>query len=251
MDRKSQRREHRGARVSPGTVALLCAGHARYTQVLQCFMALDLPPGTRTHIYGGGVDVPHNRNKIVSTFQGDWLLMIDDDQLFTPDLAMRLLRRLDQPRVDVVVPLILRRSPPHEPVLELLPTGATELVRVKLTDQSGLLPVYAAGTGIVLIRRRVFERIGEPWFERHPRLSDDYYFCVRAQEAGCGVFCDLDVRVGHVAPMAVWPTRLPNGRWAAAYTTMTIGGVDAVQTEVARMEKATRRSRQGVSAHKG
>jgi hypothetical protein len=171
MDRKSQRREHRGARVPPGTVALLCAGHARYTQVLQCFMALDLPPGTRTHIYGGGVDVPHNRNEIVSTFQGDWLLMIDDDQLFTPDLAMRLLRRLDQPRVDVVVPLILRRGPPHEPVLELLPTGATELVRVKLTDESGLLPVYAAGTGIVLIRRRVFERIGEPWFERHPQVE--------------------------------------------------------------------------------
>jgi len=51
--------------------------------------------------------------------------------------------------------------------------------------------------------------------------------------------------------MAVWPTRLPTGRWAAAYTTMTIGGIDAVQKEIACMEKVTKRSRQGVKVHRG
>jgi hypothetical protein len=247
---RRQARLKRQQAVLPGTVALLCAGSARYTQVVQCFNALEAPEGTERHIYCGGPDQSSNRNDIIRSCRGDWLLMIDDDQIFAPDLLMRLLRHFHDLAVDIVAPLILRRRPPHDTVMGNAPAGDDQPPPpIELTTQRGLLPVHVVGSGILLMRRRVFERIEQPWFERHPQLSEDYYFCIKAQAVGCGVFCDLETRAGHILPMVVWPSRLPGGNWGSSYTTLTVGVGDDVVLMVTEAEHQTRRPGPGATVH--
>ena len=241
----------------PGTVAFMTVGLGRYTAAAQCMLALQKPENTHSEWFSGGVNIAGNRNIVGAQFAGDWLCMIDDDQVFAPDLLLRLLRHLADDRVDIVVPLILRRNPPHAPVL-LIPapikgtrTRVVELnhreqpvrfvlQRATLANQRGLQAVEAAGSGIMLIRRRVFERIEPPWFERKGELGEDFHFCLKARAAGCGVFCDFGVTAGHVTPMAVWPTRQPNGRWGTTYSYVHLGQQEVVTRLVALDARGTR-----------
>jgi hypothetical protein len=243
----------------PGTVAFMTVGLGRYTAAAQCMLGLQKPDGAHSEWFSGGVNIGANRNIVAAQFAGDWLCMIDDDQVFAPDLLVRLLRHLADDRVDIVVPLILRRNPPHAPVL-LIPapmkgtrTRVVELnhreqpvrfflQRATLANQRGLQAVEGAGSGIMLIRRRVFERIEPPWFERKGELGEDFHFCLKARAAGCGVFCDFGVTAGHVTPMAVWPTRQPNGRWGTTYSYVHLGQQEVV-TRLVALDASARRAR--------
>jgi cellulose synthase/poly-beta-1,6-N-acetylglucosamine synthase-like glycosyltransferase len=243
---------------APGTVAFMTAGLGRYAAAAQCMVALEKPAGATVEWFSGGVNIASNRNVVAAHFAGDWLCMIDDDQVFTPDLLHRLLRHLANDRVDIVVPLILRRNPPHAPCLLVSgpPKGArTQVVDVqqgrqpvryflrqmKLTNQRGLQAVEAAGSGIMLIRRRVFERVPRPWFESRGDLGEDFHFCLKARAAGCGVFCDVDTTAGHVTPVAVWPTRQPSGRWGSSFSYLHLGQLGIVKWFVKMDSKAKRK----------
>jgi glycosyltransferase involved in cell wall biosynthesis len=202
-------------------VVLLAAELGRYTVAQQCFDALDLPAGTKRVRHAGRSNLADTRNAIVDAFAGDWLAMIDDDHVYPPDMVVRLLRHFRNPRVDVITPLVVRRTMPHQNVLVMAsedPAKPHETRQVVLqpTD-GGLLEVQAAGSGVMLLRRRVFEKIARPWFE-WGRTSEDFALCLKAKAAGLGVFCDLDTRVGHILPMIVWPARAADGRFVPMYT---------------------------------
>jgi hypothetical protein len=204
---------------------MLAGGDVRYTLSAQCLLALDLPEGSRREFYSGAIDVPHNRNQIAASFTGDWLLMIDDDHAFTPDLARRLLRHFADDRVDIVVPLVLNRGYPHHPMIGFESGRPTHPVRIAaLTDETGLMRVDYAPTSAILFRRRVFERVPGPrWFERNPRLGHDYHFCAKARKHGCRLFCDLDTRIGHLTATIIWPSRnTPGGRWSWARSGISV-----------------------------
>lgn len=226
----------------PGTVALLCGELGRWTVGQQCFAALDLPHGTIRRIFSSNVNIPDSRNAMMMSCAGEWLAMIDDDQVYSPDLIRRLLRHLRDSRVDIVTPLVLRRDPPHLPVL----LGASKhpvdepfaLRQLVLRDtDTGLLEVQATGTGVMLVRRTVIERVPEPWFEFGSTIGEDYQFCMKAQAAGCRIFCDLDTRVGHIIPMAVWPHRNADGSHVVKYTLVpSVGSQDRVIEIVRRLD---------------
>jgi hypothetical protein len=244
MARKSGHRQpiRKGEAEAPGTVALLCGELGRWTVGHQCFAALDLPDGTTRRIFSSNVNVPESRNGMMSSCEGGWLAMIDDDQIYSPDLIRRLVGHLRDPRVDIVTPLVLRREPPHLPVflgpsknpvdepLELRPI-------VLKPGDAGLLEVHATGTGVMVMRSSVIERVPEPWFEFGSGIGEDYNFCMKAQSAGCRIFCDLDTRVGHVIPMAVWPHRHEDGSHGVKYTLVpSVGSQDGVIEIVRRLE---------------
>jgi glycosyltransferase involved in cell wall biosynthesis len=218
----------------PGTAVLLSAELGRYTVAQQCFDALELPPGTTRLRHAGRSNVADNRNAIAESFTGDWLAMIDDDHVYLPDMLQRLLRHLDNPKVDIVTPLIVRRTLPHQNVLvsasaDPAKPHETRQIVLNHTDQ-GLREVEAAGTGVMLLRRRVFDRVGRPWFE-WGRTSEDFALCLKARAAGCGIYCDLDTRVGHLLPMIVWPARAADGRFVPMYSHFASAGTAAVTLE--------------------
>ena len=221
-----RRRAEREKAIAPGTVALLSGGLGRYTVAHQCFTALELPPGTHREWFNGTVSIHASRNLIADQFRGDWLLMIDDDQVYLPDMAMRLLAHLADDRIDIVVPLIVQRYSPHGAVIRRHDAATDTYKQITLTTERGLLEVDAAGTGVMLVRRRVFDRVPWPPFGLSVLigLGEDIYFCREATKAGCRVWCDLETRVGHITPAAVWPS-WKNGRWMVMWTALGLGSV--------------------------
>lgn len=230
MARKSRGRRRTVVKSTPGTVVLLSAELGRYTVAQQCFDALELPPGSQRLRYAGRSNVADSRNAIAEMFTGDWLAMIDDDQVYQPEMLVTLLRHLEDPRVDIVTPLIMRRRFPHPNVLVLAsddPAKPHETRQLVLDrKERGLREVHAAGAGVMVLRRSVFERVPKPWFE-WGRMSEDYTLCLKARAAGCGIYCDIDTRVGHILPMIVWPGRTPDGRFVAMYAHLSSAGSPA------------------------
>lgn len=169
--------------------------------------------------YGFGVQLAHisgcsiitkARNALAHRFlQSDCtdLLFVDADINFTPQDVLRILALSGDK--DIVAGAYPRRAEDkcfftdiHEP----------------LEFSDGLLRVERVGTGFMLIRRHVFEKLDEI----HPEwkfwvntdqvhhtaffdfkttsegyIGEDYLFCDRASEAGFSIWLDPDINLGH------------------------------------------------------
>lgn len=212
-----------------GTVVLISAEYGRLMVSQQCFDALDLPDGAKRERYAGNAYVHDSRNVSAETFHGDWLCMIDDDHLYKPSILRLLLRHLDDPRVDIVTPFLLRRNRPHGTMLYVAEKGDPynlDLWREARPEphERGLIEVDGIGASFILIRRRVFDALCQPYFNHNGNFSEDLTFCCAARKAGFRIWCDLDLRVGHLISLGIWPHWEPSG-WTGAYVHVsTVGG---------------------------
>lgn len=208
----------------PGTVRMISHNHPRHTQSVQCFSALQVPAGSDVNHYAAGMDLAKAREVLAQQMVGEWLFFIDDDHVHGPDLLMRLLHRLDEnPDVDLVAAFTLRRWPPHYSVIGKL-NGPTEPAQVQHVQAgSGLVRVDLTGLGGgAVIRRSAFLKVAPPWFT-DGRFTEDWRFCERLKKAGGQAAVDLDAVVGHVTPMAVWPSRDDDGTWGVSYVPVCDG----------------------------
>lgn len=119
---------------------------------------------------------------------------VDDDMLLSPpDIFARLLRH-DK---DIISPLFFRSGGNHEPLIFNL-NGDGEPHPILDYERNALFEVSGGvGTGVMLIKRKVLEAIGEPWFF-YPNDSHrgmDIHFCLRAIKLGFKVWCDTSIVV--------------------------------------------------------
>ena len=145
------------------------------------------------------------RNQIVDEMKGDWVLMLDTDQTFAPDLLHRMLIRMEKDDLDVLTGMYQFKKPPHSPVLFKWKDGATERLQeyqAHAYDQFSYFPVECAGAGCLLIRDRVFTRIlselKENPFDIIPPLGEDFSFFKRLQKLGIEAWCDPAISVEHL-----------------------------------------------------
>lgn len=166
------------------------------------------PEGTRL-IWTKSVDVVGNMNSMVRGMEGEWLWVLGSDHVMDFTLLLQLLEH----DVDVVVPLCLKRTPPYDPVV--YSHQREDGVYVGYTDlpESGLVPIHAAGSAGMLIRRRVLDTLEDPVFESHGGLNEDLTFCAKVRDAGFSIWADCDARLGHISQISVWPT-FRDGAWA-------------------------------------
>jgi hypothetical protein len=83
--------------------------------------------------------------------------------------------------------------------------GVRQLVYT-MPDSTGLEEVGSIGTGIMLIKKEVFQNMSEPWFDmpwqvgKRGYMGEDVFFCKKAQELGFKVYIDHDVskEIGHI-----------------------------------------------------
>ena len=175
-----------------------------------------LPPGTPLPQWRVGVDICYSMNTAIRDSPKDveafWI--IGDDHTFTPDTIARLW----QHNVPVVVPYCLKRNAPHDPVAmqddgnTLFPTQ----------NQTGLWQVPLVGTAGMLIRRYIFDQIGDPWFtvpsgDGIERQSEDLELCRKIRRLGYPIYIDLDTQIGHITRVEVWPNRHPQAGWCVQY----------------------------------
>jgi GT2 family glycosyltransferase len=144
------------------------------------------------------------RNQIVKDMQGDWLLMLDTDHVFAPDLLERLARLKKKHKAQVISAIYQYKAPPHGPVANIW-TAQEKLLPILEWDRSAeILQVGAVGAGCLLIDREVFLRIGRELgqnpFDILPGLSEDYSFCLRCKKLGIPILLATQVQCHHMIP---------------------------------------------------
>lgn len=202
-----------------GTVGILAGEAGRFTQFALCIQAVgfQMPVGTSIK-WSLGSDISESRNQLAEEITGDWLWFVDDDHGFAPDVLHRLLDR----DVDIVAPICLRRQSPFLPV----PTGLDgNFLDLQKHEPDELVQVLYSGTSGMLIRRRVFEALEQPYFELGERegsgnrVSEDVNFCRKAAEAGFQIHVDLSARFGHMTVATIWPEwDEDKGCWGTGFT---------------------------------
>lgn len=197
-----------------GCIGVACGDTGRYSAFAEALARLEKPPGTSIY-FAKGSDRESSRNALVREMlkaEDEWMLFLDDDQIFAEDLLTRLLAS----GLDLIGGLYLRRDNPFSPVAyeDVLPDGRFVPLDLTMHAQDVVLPVRAVGTGAMLVRRRVFEDMEDPWFRR-AELTEDMIFCL---ECGYQAHVDLGARVGHMTTAAVWPSTTPDKEWAVGFT---------------------------------
>ncbi len=123
------------------------------------------------------------------------ILFIDDDQMF-PEDAIHQLAKHDLPIV--AANIVRKESNPRtnsRRIGENLPCWT-------LPDSTGVEEVEFVGTGMMLIKREVFEAMKEPFFfyDIENNVGEDVGFCRKARELGFTIHVDHDLskQVKHV-----------------------------------------------------
>lgn len=151
--------------------------------------------------------LPKNRQGLVLRALGDGcthVLFIDSDMTFPACLVDKML----QADKDVLGINCTGRKLPLRFMAE---DNGRQIVTDK--DSSGLCEVNRVGTGVMMIKAEVFDRIEKPWFilgynpDTDLYTGEDYWFCQRCRKAGVSVYIDHDLSksVGHVGDYIYGP----------------------------------------------
>jgi len=155
------------------------------------------------------------RNYLARNFMGDWILMLDMDHTFEPDILARMLALTRRYEVDVLTAHYRYKNPPYL----LNHFGWDEATKTYYTiaelqwDQR-LQEIATTGAGTLLIRRTVFDRIreelGEEPFNILPaedgtgrQLSEDFSFLTRCRKLGIKVFTAPQIESKHLVTRAI------------------------------------------------
>lgn len=202
-------------------VGVPTAEMARRASFYDYYHALQLPMGTITS-FVHGQSIAYNRNLLVNQALENGcshIFFLDDDIAFKPDTLIKLLCH----NVDSVTGLMLMRDYPHKPLIfsRFCEGGMAEHIFLNGNYSDGLIPIAASGLGCCLIKCKVFSKLEEPFFRfgevDKDGLSEDFGFFKRIQDLGLQHYCDLDVPVGHMTNVTVWPKGNALGSWFTAY----------------------------------
>lgn len=163
----------------------------------------------------GVMPVDHARNESVRKFLSNpkvanytHLLFVDEDTVPPPNAIAKLLA-LDADVATGVTP-IMRADP--EVGMVTIPNAFTKVEHdenkkqssmTPVVENSGVVEVVRAGASCLLIKRKVFESLQDPWFKFKwlPDYSgytgEDLYFCDLAREKGFKIMCDTSVICQH------------------------------------------------------
>jgi glycosyltransferase involved in cell wall biosynthesis len=143
------------------------------------------------------------RNALASRMMGDWILMLDTDHEWEPDLLARMLAVFNQYNIDVLTALYLYKNPPHLPTIYWWNEESKSYNVVADMDwNSPLVEISCAGAGCLLVRRSVFERIRyelrEEPFDIIPPLSEDFSFFTRLRRLNIKAYCCPQIHSYHL-----------------------------------------------------
>ena len=175
----------RGHEVYPAVVERLHVDRAR-NEITEMFLHPEKP---RLPQYPEGV------NRIYK--EAEYLFFVDDDMLFPPNALVKLLAHQEP----IVGGLYFARQAPYLPIAYRHVEDNQWIAVTKY--QAGLQEVDAIGTGCLLIRRDVLEKLERPWFEFSDRMGEDMYFCDKAKQLGYKVLLDGDVKCKHLTILEV------------------------------------------------
>ncbi len=171
---------------------------------------------------GHGSNVCQSRNLLVHMAKDaevEFMLFIDDDMSYPPDIADRMVGVAEKRGIDVIGCNYPCKAPPHK--LTVVRKEHSE------PDNDGLEEVDLLPTGMMLIRMRVFGLIDQPYFYYPPMQergfisvsTEDYQFCERLRDKGVRMWMDtkLSSEVAHWGgPIGVrWTSESPGYQYVS------------------------------------
>jgi len=143
------------------------------------------------------------RNTLCDRFQGDWLLMLDTDHVFDPDICARMVYLMNKHNVEVLTGIYQYKSEPHSPVLyqKSKDGNAFEMIG-KWDDNCELFEIASSGGGCLLIKKSVIKRIKEELregaFDITPPFSEDHSFFKRLEKLNIKAYCAPGIESSHL-----------------------------------------------------
>jgi hypothetical protein len=157
--------------------------------------------------YPSAKPITNNRNMIVQKFlaikDADYLMMIDADIIPTPDI----LNLVDFEK-DIITPLMFVQQKGTLIPLYLRRNKDGIYDAGNYLEETGLQEVDATGTGCIVIKREVLEKVEHPFENVYDRdgikkLGNDFNFCKKAKELGFKVWVHLDYVADHISEMSL------------------------------------------------
>lgn len=143
------------------------------------------------------------RDTLVDQMQGDFILMLDTDQTFEPDLLARMLNLMNKHKVDVLVAPYVYKSEPHPPVLYgYNPKTKKRFIIGDWSNNAEIIQIHAAGGGCMLIKRKVFDKIKSKLktspFSIDPPYSEDHSFFEKLHKLRIKAYFAPNIEIGHL-----------------------------------------------------
>jgi len=144
------------------------------------------------------------RQQLVEQAQGikaTHILMLDSDMAFPPEIAQEWIM-YDK---DVIAANCMTKSMPAAPTARLY-DGTSTGKKLYCDPDLGLQKVWRVGTGVMMIKMSVFDRIKKPWFpitwkeESQTYQGEDWGFAELCEQAGIDLWVDQEASaaVGHI-----------------------------------------------------
>lgn len=176
--------------------APFCGSLAKLKKVGDCMLSMQM-----------GSLIYTSRNALATQaiqVDADYVLWLDSDMVFEPDLLERMVDVLQKNNLDILTGLYFRRVPPYTPVLfdtlEIRDDKTcmwTEFTEIPNT----LFKVGGCGFGCVLMTTEVFYDVQSKFgnmFAPFDNTGEDLAFCWRARQCGFDIWCDPSIICGHV-----------------------------------------------------
>jgi len=149
------------------------------------------------------------RNSAVEQMKGDWLLQLDTDIVFEPDIVLRMLNKMNKFGIDVLVAPYLYKISFHPPVLYGYDPDKKEKTLIGKWDRNAdLIPIKGAGGGCLLVRKNVYTTIQKKlkcspfdiYFDKQTKspLSEDHSFFERCWNLKIPCYAAPDITVNHL-----------------------------------------------------
>jgi len=119
----------------------------------------------------------------------DYLMFIDDDMTFEHDDIYKLWLN----KLDIVSGIAVGKKWPHRPGTSMYNPVTDKFDITPAIPPQGLIDVDAVGTGFMMIKMSVFNRVPAPWFSIAPhRLFEDYKKLFESARLSLGRLVDGD-----------------------------------------------------------
>ncbi len=148
------------------------------------------------------------RNSLVDQMMGDFLLQLDTDIIFEPDVLARMLLYMDRYDLDVMIAPYVYKSEPHPPVMYGFdPKKKDKFIIGDWDKDADLMQIRGAGAGCLLTRRKVFDAIRMKlnqspfdiyYSKKTGPLSEDHSFFERCWKLKIPVYASPKIAVQHL-----------------------------------------------------
>lgn len=192
-------------------VGICCGGTIHAQTAVSLVGALDALKNSYGASYSVSIQIGGDKaqgmNRLVrEALKGeyDYLMSIDNDMIFPPDGIIKLIENdKDIVGANYSVRGNAVQGNPREAVVKVADEHGVKQ-QMNLADlPNTLFKCHALGNGFTLYKMSVFETLQAPWFhvvedENGQWSGEDVLFHERAQQAGNEVWCNPQIKMGHI-----------------------------------------------------